>query len=237
MSRQTTYRIWLKLVILHEYFEAEQCGLTLEPDGATKNLLQKNSMLFKQHNSRTWFIIGEENILPEEACQLNFHLKTSQSEFYYYTGESDSSGADWSFTDYNREGIWKILAIPVTEERLKASEPETIEIRLKSQLKHLEFLVFPPQSYSMGPLEIREQREKVLFKEAEEVNLPGTEKKLYRFVSTQTLPLKQKSGYEFHLWELRKSGENLLSKLPDFPRVNVLSPFSPKDTITSYIYL
>jgi hypothetical protein len=237
MSWQSTYRIWLKLVVLHEYFDAEQCGLTLEPDAATKMSLHKAGLIFKQHDQRTWFLVGEEQILLEEETRLNFYFKSTQNEFYYYTDQIADSGADSSLINYNKKGIWKILSIPVSETRLKASETETIEIRLKSQLKHVEFLVFPSQSYSMGPLEIREQREKVRFKDAEELKLPGTEKVLYRFVSSETLPLKQKSDYQFHLWELRKSGENLLSRLPDFPRVNVLSPFSPKDTITSYIYL
>lgn len=237
MSWQGKYRIWLKLVVLHEYFDAEQCGLTLEPDAPTKRSLYKAGLIFKQHDSRTWFLVGEDPILLDEETGLNFYLKTAQNEFYYYTDQDANSGTDWSLINYNKNGIWKILSIPVNETRLKASETETIEIHLKSQLKHVEFLVFPSQSYSMGPLEIREQREKVLFKDAEELKLPGTEKMLYRFVSSETLPLKQKSEYQFHLWELRKSGENLLSRLPDFPRVNVLSPFSPKDTITSYIYL
>lgn len=237
MSWQGTYRIWLKLIVLHEYFDAEQCGLMLEPDTATKMALHKAGLIFKQHDSRTWFLVGEDQILLDEETDLNFYFKTKQSEFYYYTDQTVASGADWLLINYNKKGIWKILTIPVNETRLQASETETIEIHLKSQLKHVEFLVFPPQSYSMGPLEIREQRKKVLFKEAEELKLPGTERVLYRFVSSETLPLKQKSEYHFNLWELRKSGENLLSRLPDFPHANVLSPFSPKDTITSYIYL
>ncbi len=237
MSWQGTYRIWLKLVVLHEYFDAGQCGLTLEPDAPTKKNLQRAGLIFKQHDSRTWFLVGEDQILLDEETDLNFYFKTTQSEFYYYTDQTAASGADWSLINYNKKGIWKILTIPVNETRLQATETETIEIRLKSQLKHVEFLVFPSSGYSMGPLEIREQREKVVFKDAEELKLPGTERMLYRFVSSETLTLKQKSEYQFHLWELRKSGKNLLSRLPDFPQVNVLSPFSPKDTITSYIYL
>lgn len=237
MSWQGTYRIWLKLVVFHEYFDKEQCGLILEPDTATKTVLNKAGLIFKQHDQRTWFVIGEDQILLDEETHLNFYFKTTQKEFYYYTDQDAISQAGWSLNNYNKNGIWKTLTIPVSEARLKTPETETIEIQLKSQLKHVEFLVFPSQSYSMGPLEIREQREKVLFKDAEELKLPGTEKILFRFVSSETLPLKQKSEYQFHLWELRKSGENLLSRLPDFPRVNVLSPFSPKDTITSYIYL
>lgn len=237
MSWQSTYRIWLKIVVLHEYFDAEQCGLSLEPDNNTRLTLQKAGLIFKQHDARTWFVIGEDQISLDEESELNFHFKTRQNEFYYYTDQTADSGADWLLTNYNKNGIWKILTVPVNDQRLNASETETIEIQLKSQLKHVEFLVFPSQSYSMGPLEIREQREKVVFKDAEELKLPGTERKLYRFVSSETLLLKQKSEYQFHLWELRKSGENLLSRLPDFPQVNVLSPFSPKDTITSYIYL
>lgn len=239
MIRENSYRIWLKLVIMHEYFDVQQCGLILEPNSITKRMLEKAGILFKQQNSCTWILISENEIQLESETSLCFQLKTKQADFYYYTDKTttDDSESDWSLTDYNKEGTWKLLNIPVTDERLNATNPETIEIKLKSALKHIEFLVFPSQTYVMDPLEIREQRGKVSFDKREELTLPGTEKVLYRFVSSETLPLKQKSAYQFHLWELRKSGENLLSRLPDFPLVQSLSPFSPKDTITSYIYL
>lgn len=237
MIRQNSYRIWLKLVIVHEYFDAQQCGLILEPNSITKKAFQKAGILFKQQNSCTWLLISENEVELESETNLCFQLKTKQTDFYYYTGQAATDNSDWSLTDYNKDGIWKLLNIPVTDERLRATDSETIEIRLNSALKHIEFLVFPSQTYAMDPLEIREQRGKVSFDKREELTLPGTEKILYRFVSSETLPLKHKSTYQFHLWELRKSGENLLSRLPDFPLVQSLSPFSPKDTITSYIYL
>lgn len=237
MIQQNSYRIWLKLVIIHEYFDAQQCGLVLEPNSITKQLLQKAGILFKQQNSCTWILISEEEIQLESEINLCFQLKTKQADFYYYTDQSTADNSGWSLTDYNKDGIWKLLNIPVTDERLRAANPEMIEIPLSSPLKHIEFLVFPSQSYAMDPLEIREQRGKVSFEQREELTLPGTEKVLYRFVSSETLSLKHRSDYQFHLWELRKSGENLLSRLPDFPLVQSLSPFSPKDTITSYIYL
>lgn len=237
MTRQHSYRIWLKLVILHEYFDAQQCGLILEPNGPTKRILQKAGMIFKQHNSCTWFLIAQQEVQLENGTNLCFDLKTKQTDFYYYTDQATTDSSSWSLTDYNKEGIWKILNIPVTDERIHAVDPEIIEVPLKSPLKHIEFLVFPPRTYSMEALEVREQRGKISFNSREELTLPGTDKVLYRFVSSKTLSLKNKSDYQFHLWELRKSGENLLRRLPDFPLVQVLSPFSPKDTITSYIYL
>jgi hypothetical protein len=237
MNQQSSYRIWLKLVIKHEYFDTQQCGVLLEPNSFTQRLLQKAGIIFKQQSSNTWLLIAEDTITLDPDITLCFQLKTKQSDFYYYTDHSTTDDSDWSLTDYNRGGTWKIWNIPVTEKRLAATDPETIEVQLSSPLKHIEFLVFPNQSYSMEPLEIREQRGKVLFKKREELTIPGTEKTVFRFVSAETLSLKLKSAYQFHLWELRKSGDNLLSRLPDFPLVQSLSPFSPKDTITSYIYL
>lgn len=237
MIQQSSYRIWLKLVIKHEYFDTEQCGIVLEPNAITQRLLQKAGIIFKQQNPCSWLLIAEEQILLDTDINLSFRLKTKQTDFYYYTDPSTTDDSDWSLDDYNKEGTWKIWNIPVTEKRMAAADPETIEVQLNSPLKHIEFLVFPSQSYSMEPLEIREQRGKVLFKKREELTIPGTEKTVFRFVSSETLSLKLKSAYQFHLWELRKSGDNLLSHLPDFPLVQSLSPFSPKDTITSYIYL
>jgi len=237
MNQPGSYRIWLKLVIKHEYFDAQQCGLILEPDSTTNRLLQKAGVLLKQQNSCTWILVAEDEINLDNGINLCFLLKTKQSDFYYYTDKSTSDDKTWSLVDYNKSGIWKLLTIPVTDKRLVATDSETIEIQLNSLLKHIEFLVFPNQSYSMEPLEIREQRGKVVFDKREEITLPGTKKTVFRFVSSETLPLKQQSTYQFHLWELRNSGENLLSRLPDFPLVQSLSPFSPKDTITSYIYL
>jgi len=237
MNQPGTYRIWLKLVIKHEYFDAKQCGLILEPDSITNRLLQKAGILLKQQNSCTWILVAENEINLDSEINLCFLLKTKQADFYYYTDQSTSSDKAWSLVDYNKSGIWKLLKIPVTDDRISATDPETIEIQLNSALKHIEFLVFPNQSYSMEPLEIREQRGKVVFDKRKELTLPGTEKTVFRFVSSEALPLKQQSAYQFHLWELRNSGENLLSRLPDFPLIQSLSPFSPKDTITSYIYL
>lgn len=237
MIRQQAYRIWLKLVVLHEYFDSQQCGLDLEPNAETNRMLQKAGILFKQQNSCSWILVAEDEINLEPDSELCFRLKVKQPDFYYYTDQKTRAGAGCSLTDYNREGTWKVLHVPVTEQRLSAKEPETIELSLKSKVKHVEFLVFPSGSYTADPLEIREQRGKIAFSKPESVNLPGTEKALYRFVTTKTVPLKQKTDYQFHLWELKKSGENLLSKLPDFPLVAAVSPFSPTDTITSYIYL
>ena len=237
MNRQPSYRIWLKLVIKHAYFDAEQCGLILEPNSITMRQLQKAGILFKQQNACTWMLIAEESMLLDPEIRLCFQLKTKHTDFYYYTDPAASGDSDWSLEDHNKGGTWKLLHIPVTEKRIAATEPETIEIQLKSTLKRIEFLVFPNQSYTMEPLEVREQRGKVLFDKREELPIPGTEKTVIRFVSSETLSLKLKSDYQFHLWELRKSGDNLLSRLPDFPLVQSLSPFSPKDTITSYIYL
>lgn len=237
MNQQGSYRIWLKLVINHDYFDAQQCGLILEPNSITNRLLQKAGIVFKQQNSCTWILAAQNEINLDSEINLCFQLKTKQADFYYYTDQTTSDADTWSLEEYNKSGIWKLLNIALTEKRLAATESETIEIKLNSPLKHIEFLVFPSQTYSMDPLEIREQRGKVSFDNREELTLPGTEKTLYRFVSSETLPLKQRSAYQFHLWELRNSGENLLSRLPDFPLVQSLSPFSPKDTITSYIYL
>ena len=237
MNQQNSYRIWLKLVVKHAYFYEQQCGLILEPDAITQRLLHKAGIVFKQQNSCTWLLISQDEIYMDQDTDLCFRLKTRQTDFYYYTDQATTDDADWSLTDYNKEGTWKLLNIRLTEQRLAATDPETIEIQLNSPLKHIEFLVFPNQSYSMEPLEIREQRGKVRFAKQEETTIPGTEKKVFRFVSSEALSLKMKSVYQFHLWELRKSGDNLLSRLPDFPLVQSLSPFSPKDTITSYIYL
>lgn len=237
MNSQPSYLIWLKLVILHEYFDAQQCGLILEPNSITKRLLQKAGIIFKQQNSCTWILISEEENHLEPDDMLCFQLKTQQTDFYYYTDQTTVDNPTWSLVDHNKGGIWKLLNIQLTDKRLAQTNSETIEIQLKSSSKHIEFLVFPSQTYPMDPLEIREQRGKISFDKREELTLPGTEKTLYRFVSSESLPIKQKSDYQFHLWELRKSGDNLLSRLPDFPLVQSLSPFSPKDTITSYIYL
>lgn len=237
MSTQNTYRIWLKFVISHDYFEAEQCGVTLQPDHLTRNELQKAGILFKQQTSCSWVLISENDIHLEPENQLTFLLKANQAEFYYYTGAAETTTADCTLTDFQKEGIWKTLRLPLSETRLQNTETEVITIQLGNQQKRIEFLIFPSQSYLTDPLEIREQRGKIVFNPLEESTLPGTDKKLFRFVSSDTIPLKKKSAYQFHLWELRKSGDNLLSRLPDFPLIQSLSPFSPKDTLTSYIYL
>lgn len=237
MSTQHTYRIWLKFVITHDYFDTDQCGVILEPNRITSHLLQKAGILFKQQTTRSWVLIAENEVNLDLEDQLSFQLKAKHPDFYYYTNQVSADTVDCVLVDYQKEGTWKKLDLPITENRLNSKEPETIHIQLGIPEKQIEFLVFPSQLYPMEPLEIREQRGKVLFNDREESVIPGTDQKIYRFVSAEALPLKEKSAYQFHLWELRKSGDNLLSRLPDFPLIQSLSPFSPKDTITSYIYL
>lgn len=237
MINQNAYRIWLKFVVSHDYFDTEQCGVVLEPDGITSHLLQKAGVIFKQQTACSWVLIAENEVNLDSEDKLSFQLKANHPDFYYYTNQAASGTEDCSIIDYQKEGIWKKLMLPVTENRLNHTDMETITIQLGIPEKQIEFLVFPSQLYQMEPLEIREQRGKVAFKNREESTIPGTDQKIYRFVSAEALPLKQKSAYQFHLWELRKSGDNLLSRLPDFPLIQSLSPFSPKDTITSYIYL
>ncbi|MNU51643.1 hypothetical protein D3C71_406370 [compost metagenome] len=237
MTTQNSYRIWLKLVIAHDYFDAEQCGVILEPDRITSYLLQKAGILFKQQTTCSWVLIAENDVNLDPDDKLSFQLKAKHPDFYYYTNQAASNTEDCVIIDYQKEGIWKKIALPVSEDRLNNADTETVEIQLGIPEKQIEFLVFPSPTYPMEPLEIREQRGKVVFKNAEESTIPGTNQKIFRFVSAEALPLKYKSAYQFHLWELRKSGDNLLSRLPDFPLIQSLSPFSPKDTITSYIYL
>ena len=237
MTNQPSYRIWLKFVIAHDYFDTDQCGVILEPDRVTSYLLQKAGVLFKQQTTCSWVLIAEDEVNLDPEDKLSFQLKAKHPDFYYYTNQVSSDAADCFIVDYQKEGTWKKIDVPVMESRLNNAETETIHIQLGIPEKQIEFLVFPSQLYPMEPLEVREQRGKVAFKDIEESTIPGTNQKIFRFVSAEALPLKEKSAYQFHLWELRKSGDNLLSRLPDFPLIQSLSPFSPKDTITSYIYL
>lgn len=236
MKPDTTYRIWLKLLIRDAFFSGDRCGVNLLPDTATHQLLNKEGILFKQLSENSWGLITGSTPLDIDAETLRFQVKNQHHEFYFYAEALQSANPQCQVEDYGKNGIWKTLVIKLTPE-IQNSTSETLVFDLTNQTKYLEYiLVTNAETYS-NPLQVKEERELVNFRSEERTQLPGTEKKVIRFVSTEPFPLKLSDPFRFHLWELRKSGENLLCELPGTPLVDKLSPFSPKDTITNYYYL
>jgi hypothetical protein len=234
MKAPEKYSIWIKLTFAHAYFGKAACGIIPEPDAATAAMLRKAGIVFKQLDALSWLLIAPEKMLLGPGDELVFRLKAQSPDFFYYTGEAyvESDGCS---IEEGSMGSWKTLKIVLNEETIASGE--TIAVAMSSLSRYFEYLVFPPEKNPPAKLEVREEKGAVKFKKAEELAFPGTEKYLLRFVSSEPLPLERKAPYRFHLWEVRKGGDNQLARLLDAPPVKASSPFSPKDTITSYFYL
>lgn len=233
-SRSETYSIRMKLEFSHAYLPSGECGVTVEPDSTTANTIRKSRAFFKQQNACSWLLLAADDFSLEPGEQLVFRLKPKSPDFFYYTSDLFTENEGCTIED-GETGSWKILRVLIDETKLET--PETISVAMSSPSRYFEFLVFPSEKGIQNALEVREENDGVKFSRPKEMAFPGTETYLWRFVTAEPLPLTRKSPYKFHLWEKRKSGDNQLARLTDVPPLKSFSPFSPKDTITSFFYL
>lgn len=58
----------------------------------------------------------------------------------------------------------------------------------------------------------------------------------YQFRTAEPVALNVNNSYRIKLWEIRKTGNRLLTDTLSFPRYDEISPINPEDTITTYFY-
>ena len=236
MSTAASYSTWITFTADHPYFGKKKCGLDIVPHPRTAALLQKAGILFKKESAVKWLLIREDNshAMPAAGTWLHFLVKNETADFYYCTEQELSLTAGAFKRHCGRNGVWKLLSIPVTAELLKA--PSDVAITMKSRKKIWEFVLIPRSKKEPGKLELKEAKEKLAFKELERAVFPGEEKEVYRFVTTEAIDLSEIYDYKVSLWEIKEHGENLLSTGLKLPKPSALSFYSAKDTITSYFY-
>lgn len=233
MSWTATYTVWLTVAVKHPYYAGGRCGLELEPDPETASILSKSGVLFRKQTPSEWILIRPEGATIEAGISLVFLLRNTSPGFYFFTGDKATVSGNCACETVGKNGTWKQLTIPVTEQRLEA--PEKLTIELETRAKFLEFIVVPRRRKEEPVLELREDRNRILFQPVKQVEFPSEERPVYRFVTTEPIALEEAQPYRIQLWEKRKSGENPLGMIP-LPKVSSISLFSKQDTITSYFY-
>lgn len=242
MARNVSYSIWMTIAISHSYFDTDRCNLELEPTPETGLMLQKLEILFRKQDARTWILlqpVGEEaqrrtGLFFEEQHVLLFDIKPLSPDFYYYTQPEVKVIGDWSCRHIGRNGIFTRLEIPVSQDSLY-NKPH-IDIAFASKMKFWEFILIPKFNLQLSNVILIENKNGLLFKRLEKVNLPGEQQMVWRFVSEECLQLKERYNFQICLWEIRDNGRHLLSSHIPYPQPNSTSIFSPDKMVTNYFY-
>jgi hypothetical protein len=237
MANTVPYNVWLTIKIAHEYYSGNRNGLTLVPTAGTLKLLAKEGILIRQPDSCTWILLRQENIdvvtLNELDTGLAFYIKDIDPGFYYVTDSGiQNSGTGWKIEDTNTTGVWKMLVVSI-DGTMPADGP-VVDITLSSAQKFLEFIVIA-RSGNRIPLLLKESKDRLAFN-VSEINFPGEEQPVYRFITQSRVPLKGAYDHNIGLWEQKENGEVLLSSTIPFPKATSVSVMSPTDTISSYFY-
>lgn len=238
MDSTATYSVWITIKITHDYFVKERNCITIVPTRETHKALTRAGILVKQSDSCTWLLLKEEGlseIIEEDLVGvMDFCLMNTEAGFYYYTDNNVAEGKPvWQLATVGKNGIWKTLTVNVDKELLK-QKATTIDIAIGSPEKFLEFLVIA-RSGNRPALELREDNGKLVFNQSD-VDFPGEPLPVYRFITDKPVALKEVYNYSIQLWELKESGESLLSNNIPFPKTAAASMINSQNTISSYFY-
>lgn len=226
------YTICVSIEIFHEYYNNSFTPIDLIPGEQTRMYIRRNNLILKKISANRWFLLKMNSEVLEYVDRLVFELHALSDELYYVSDEQ-LEGENFDIKPSVKPGIWKYIEI--NTENLMEKESVHIRIDLKSKMKYLEFLFIP--KYHSETINLR------LLEEKRRLENVGPEDHyildnvlVKRFVSKETILLKEKPDYNFALWEVRDSGERMLTNRIPLPRPDNISLISPKDTITTYFY-
>ncbi len=239
MSRIETYHHWLRLEIAHEYYTPGTIPLRLSPSEETNTFFAKSGILFRSASPMQWYILlpsGETAekqlaLWADENPVMKFDLIPLSGEFFYISGLEEKEEENYSIRKSMQPGVWRQLQIPFT---LLNNQPE-IKLTIQYVKKLVEFILIPKYNHPDIQLQLSEEKGRVQFSEIEKIMLFDTTQ-AYRFRSTGTVDLSQNTSYKIKLWEVRKTGNRLLSDAVPLPRCNETSAINPENTISSYFY-
>jgi len=235
MSYKEQYEVWFDLKITHDYYSNSHVPLTFTPTDETRILLLKNRLFLKNIASNHWVILRITGEVTEtENKELAFEIRSTDNDFYYVTGkEEQKDELPYTLEDPQYPGIWKIMKI----------KPEKGETGMANQILHIipsvekyfEFICIP--KFHSGDISLRmtEDKNRFQIEEPEIISMPDKTNAI-RFVSKDKIPLKKIYKYKVRLWEIRESGERLISDSIPCPSPSNISVFHSNDTITSYYY-
>lgn len=230
------YTVGYKIRISHDYYSDSSVPLTLSPTIETKAILLKNNMHFKRIGTGEWVLLclkGDK--LKLNRSFLTFEVRITEAVFYYVTGrEVNTNDETFTISDPEHPMSWKILRIHITEET-ENDYPIDIHWQIPTVEMFFEFICIPKYHPIDLGLKMDVDKNTFHFIEPENISLPGEGYGIL-FRSKEPIPLRNIYKHKIRLWEVRDSGERLISDNIPCPNPSERSVFNPNDTITTYYY-
>jgi hypothetical protein len=227
--------VWRTISVEHEYYGSAPIPVQLEASVDTLLLLQRQGILFRQTAWGRWTLLRPKySALANENGVCQFAIFPTDEEWWYVTADDDEKQlGNFIVKKSNTFGIWRELLLP-----LKALEDEKnaeVNIVFGSKKKLWEFIFIPKFTPEATQLELRARNKELTFSAAEKVDF-FKDFEAYRITSTQPVTLLKNAPHSLQLWEVRDSGDRLLSSAVPVPRCTEASVFDAKNAVTTYFY-
>lgn len=243
MSQQETFEIWIKITVLHEYYNSGNIPISLAPTVTSRALMQNHGILLRATGPGKWILLrltGElarrqYEMLAQEDAILQFELRPSAEEFFYSTSEESlqSVNENYSLIVTAQPGVWRILEVPVKSIICETCITELIT--LKCPRKKLEFIMIAKYNSENANLRVDEDMGRIIFGGIETRYMhDGT--RVYTVISSTEVLLQKSCPYKIRLWETKPSGDRLLCGALPLPGYDEISTIGGKDAITTYFY-
>lgn len=231
MSRNEQYRKYASIAFSHESYPEGGIPVSLFPTHETQIYLRREEMIFRPFSPDKWILLTSgEN--PEKRT-LHFDIRIKDTDFHYYTSDIQDENTTLSLYKSLTPGIWRTLEIRFPDPGDENNQD--IHLHIKGNEKYFEYLLIPQYNTLETRLKLTETTGSIPFEDLGQIILPDRTTAI-RFRSKEKIPLKNFYSFKTTLWEIRNSGDRLLSENIPPPSVTNISVFSPADTITSYFY-
>lgn len=235
MSNMEHYAVWYEIKISHDYYPDNFVPLELLPTNETRIYMLRNNILLRKNREGYWSLLKPAGEKPEEKeAGLSFEIRITSPDFYYVTGR-DVRATETSYTlsDPQYPSAWKIFTIQPLETEEEVLRQ--INWKIPTVEMYFEYICIPKYSQVDLHLKMIDDKNEFQIKGPEKVDLAG-DKEVLRFVTKDPIPLRNTYKYKMQLWEVRDSGERLMSDNIPCPNPSERSIYSPNDTITTYYY-
>lgn len=236
MSSSERYKLWLTISFSHEYYARTSCPVNLVILPETKLIFNKHNLLFLKQQTTQWDIFIEEKFDPNDLLNNEYKLTFGlypQSEKFYYLSQTITVNDAFFLHDNTRSKAWRIAELNLPH--IINNNLQKIDIRITSPEKRYEYICIPKYHHSNTKLKLVDERNSVEFNEEKFQPIADIQDAL-RFVSKEKIKLSENNNPKIQLWEIRDSGEKLISNVIPNPQPDERSFIDPKDTITTYFY-
>lgn len=235
MSRTESYKVCMQIEVSHDFYTQNPVPLHLVPAQSTSKQLENARIIFKCLSAGRWVLLRPAGKYRDmDKMDLHFEARVMSSRFYYVTGSINQvEDALYTFSEPGIPGIWKLLKLH--PEAIRTEDFSHIKWHIPGVEKFVEYICIPRYNTGDIHLKLTEDKGRLQFKEPEKTVLPDGSRGV-RFISKEKILLRKDNTYKMKLWEIRNSGERLLSEVLPFPDPESMSFIRPGDTITSYYY-